>query len=195
MGCAAAIMTLKTKSDKPKSAEPKSEVKIDINESLDDFLGYELRPKRTQHSKKTILQRKEKNKKRVYFIGFISTAVIATSFILMNLYFQLGRDTDSYNEIWNVLWLVFGKIIFTIALFAFLINVCVIFDKFPKAIANNYMIQLIGNLSFCIYGWHYNLLHLSIGANQTYQAYSDYMYMGAFFWVFVSAFFVGAWFS
>jgi len=195
IGCAVGILTLKNPSTKPKKEEEKVDI-VAPNESAAKEklkLGYDILPKNSGHSKKSKVERRNKMQKKVYIIGIISFAVIAASFILMFKYFQLGYDTHQNHQIYNTIWLVFGKIIFTIALFACLINMCLVFQKFPKAIANNTTIQLIGNVSFCLYGWHYNFLYWSIGGSESFLPYTDYMYMGAFFWVFFTGFLAATW--
>ena len=95
----------------------------------------------------------------------------------------------------NALWLTFGKLVFVTTVMLLLISVCKTNKNFPKMIANNAMIQVIGNLSFSIYCWHYVVLLWVTQASETNGPISSYFYYGCFFWVLLVTFPIALWTS
>ena len=94
--------------------------------------------------------------KKIFIIGFICFIMICTSAVLMHYFFQVGHPANNVkNHTLNALWLTFGKIIFVASVMLGLISLCQSNKAFPQMVANNASIQLIGNLSFSIYCWHF----------------------------------------
>lgn len=111
----------------------------------------------------------------------------------MNMYFQIGNDTHKLGKFVNMCWLNFGKLIFVTSVMVMLIQLCSYNENIPKAIANSAPVQLIGNLSFSMYGWHYLILQYSICVSETDTNFLDYFLFGAFFWVFSITFVIALW--
>ena len=93
------------------------------------------------------------------------------------------------------MWLTFGKLVFVTSIMMLLISVCKTNEDFPKMIANNAVIQVMGNLSFSIYGWHYIVLLWAVQADETNVPISAYYYYGCFFWVLFFTFPIALWTS
>ena len=161
IGCSVALASLKS----PKPQQPKPEIKVETNlqhnqqfTDLQTKLNYQVKPEKTSNAVKNKEIKQSKNMRCVYIVGFISLVVIIASFVTMNRYFQMGNDSKPYGIYVSALQTVFGKIFFVSSVMILLIVLCRYFENFPKAIANNAVIQLIGNLSFSMYGWHYIML-------------------------------------
>lgn len=138
---------------------------IDVNLIEDDSEGHVLKRKNSKIPVENIIQAEKIYDKEVRkperdntcitaLIGIVSIGIIVASFYLMNKYFQAGRPFVT-SQFWNMMWLVFGKVIFVLVVMIFLISLSYTFKKFPKFIANNAAIQLICNLSFSMYIVHY----------------------------------------
>lgn len=111
----------------------------------------------------------------------------------MNMFFNFGSDFSRVGKLANIMWVTFGKLIFVTSVMVLLINICKTNESIPKAIANCASIQLIGNLSFAMYGWHYIVIFYSIGVSQTYAYWADYNYYGVFLWVIFWTFLLAFW--
>jgi len=72
--------------------------------------------------------------------------IVVTNFVILHYYFQAGRLPGTVSSLFvNALYTTFGKIIFVTAVMILLLTVAQVFEEFPKRIANNSVIQLIGN--------------------------------------------------
>jgi peptidoglycan/LPS O-acetylase OafA/YrhL len=131
-----------------------------------------------------------------WVVGGVCLCLIILSACLMHYYFQQGYPKDNVKSLTlNALWLTFGKLVFVTAVMLVLISVCKTYENFPKMIANNATIQLIGNLSFSIYCWHYIVLTWVVQASETNDKISPYYYYGCFFWVLFVTFPISLWTS
>jgi len=207
IGTAVAIIGWKPpKKDGKKSAGNKPQVKqsnthlttpglTTPEDSLRASLNYDIRPKETITSRRKKGMIKKLQEKTSLILGIVSFVIIAASFALMNMYFQIGCDFSRVSTTLNALWLTFTKIIFTTAVMVMLIQICKTNERIPKAIANNSVIQLISNLGFSMYGWHYVILWYSIACAETYAGFADYFLIGCFFWVFFFTFLIALWTS
>jgi len=108
-----------------------------------DNIGVQVRPERTEESKKNY---KKSLKMRTTLIGFFSFAYVVASFLVVHYYFQLGWPIDKVNSLTiNALYLTFGKMFFVVTVMAMLIAISQTYKSFSKTIGNNCVIQLIGN--------------------------------------------------
>jgi peptidoglycan/LPS O-acetylase OafA/YrhL len=117
-------------------------------------------------------------------VGAVCLCLIIILACLMHNYFQLGYPKDYVKSpTLNALFLTFGKLIFVATLMLLLISVCKTNENFTKMIANNAVIQVIGNLSFSIYCWHFIVVLWSAQASETSPPISAYYYYGCFLMV------------
>jgi peptidoglycan/LPS O-acetylase OafA/YrhL len=196
-GTTVALMTLP--SDKP---APKPQVTTNRPDQVTPKVivgtgnDYEVRPTETEHSKISKTRRVGAAKGKLFLIGAVCLVIVLGNFYILHYYFQIGRSpTLVPSLLLNALYTTFGKIIFVTAVMALLITISHVNKEFPKTIANNATIQLIGNLSFSIYCWHYAILFWSCNSNQTNTPYLDYYYYGCFMWIFVVTLVPACWTS
>ncbi len=114
----------------------------------------------------------------------------------MHYYFQQGYPKDNVKSLTlNALWLTFGKLVFVTSVMLLLISVCKTYENFPKMIANNAVIQVIGNLSFSIYCWHGIVMSWGGWSSETNGPVSAYYYYGCFFSDLIFIFPIALWTS
>jgi peptidoglycan/LPS O-acetylase OafA/YrhL len=186
MGVTVALVMLPSENQEPTPAPAvnNSTIVAQVSDGPNPDMGYEIRPAVTEHAKKQAQQKVESAQKNTWVVGGVSLCLIVLSACLMHYYFQLGYPKDHVKSLTlNALWLTFGKLVFVTTVMLLLISVCKTNENFPKMIANNAMIQVIGNLSFSIYCWHYIVLTWVVQASETNGPISPYYYYGCFFWV------------
>jgi peptidoglycan/LPS O-acetylase OafA/YrhL len=186
MGVTVALVMLAPENKKPTRAPAvnNSTTVPQVSVGPNSDLGYEIRPAVTEHVKKQAQQKIESAQMTTWVVGGICLCLIILSACLMHYYFQMGYPKDYVKSpTLNALWLTFGKLVFVTTVMLLLISVCKTNENFPKMIANNATIQVIGNLSFSIYCWHYIVLTWVVQASETNGPISPYYYYGCFFWV------------
>lgn len=196
MGSAVGIITTKPAGRTNKRVEtaiPVNKLNTPDQSFLNTTQNYEIIPNKTYCSIKIDRTKKQHTSNTNYILGITSGLIVVLSFILMNQIFQVGNDLEKAGRLLNALWLTFGKIIFVVAAMILLIQICKTNPRIPKAIANNAPIQQIGNLSFSMYGWHYIVLYYSISCAESDANFPDYMFVGAFWWVFFFTFILALW--
>jgi peptidoglycan/LPS O-acetylase OafA/YrhL len=106
-------------------------------------------------------------------IGLGSFLIIATHSYLLHFYFQHGRDQSKYNPWYNTIFISFGKFFFVGSVMLFLIMLCKNIKALPNFIANNSVIQFLGNLSFTYYLCHIVVI-ITFGFNDQDVEYVDH---------------------
>jgi peptidoglycan/LPS O-acetylase OafA/YrhL len=106
-------------------------------------------------------------------IGLGSFVIIATHTYLLHFYFQHGRDQTKNNLWFSTIFISFGKFFFVGSVMIFLIMLCKNFKALPNFIANNSMIQFLGNLSFTYYLCHIVVI-MTFGYNDQDVEYVDH---------------------
>jgi peptidoglycan/LPS O-acetylase OafA/YrhL len=186
MGVTVALVMLAPENKKPTPAPAvnNSTTVAQVSVGPNSDLGYEIRPAVTEHAKKQAQQKIESAQMTTWVVGCVCLCLIILSACLMHYCFQIGYPKDYVKSpTLNALWLTFGKLVFVTTVMLLLISVCKTNENFPKMIANNATIQVIGNLSFSIYCWHYIVLMWLVQASETNGPISPYYYYGCFFWV------------
>ena len=154
IGCLFAYMTMKPDKEKEKVAdgETDKEVKKTEDELKEDFLHDEMKK-----------LKKRKAAKRMHLIFFLIRLVtLAAVTLILHYVFQWGRDLMSLNRFWTMSFLAFGKIAFIIGLMTILLVISFRFRGFDEHLAGNRFVQLIANLSFSMYLFHFPVIMIRI---------------------------------
>ena len=106
-------------------------------------------------------------------IGLGSFIIIATHTYLLHYYFQHGRDQAKNNTWASTIFISFGKFFFVGSVMLFLIMLCKNIKALPNFIANNSVIQFLGNLSFTYYLCHIVVI-ITFGFNDQDVEYVDH---------------------
>merc|ERR1712194_432117 len=192
MGVMVALVMLPGANPKPANQTPV----VNNSTVMNVDLGYEVRPSVTQHSKKKSEQKKKSSQLTTWAVGGVSLTLIIISAVCMHYFFQNGYPKDYVKSLTlNAMWTTFGKLVFVTTVMLLLISVCKSYKSFPKMIGNSAPIQVIGNLSFSIYAWHYLVLTWVCQASESYGQISAYYYYGCFFWVLLVTFPLALWTS
>ena len=142
IGCLYGLYTLKPRS--PSGAKTASQAQADIEQPL---TGKE----------------KDANKRRYNYakLAFF-LSIFAALTVIFHYYFQCGRSPQKLPQSVVSLFLVFGKIAFTIGLIGAFITFNGIFTGFSTWIAQNRLIQLIANTSYSCYLFHQNVIKIRL---------------------------------
>jgi peptidoglycan/LPS O-acetylase OafA/YrhL len=197
-GVTVALVMLDAENKKPTQAPAVNNITTvpKVSVGPNEHWGYEIKPSVTEDSKKRAQQKLESAQMNTKVLGAVCLCLIILSAYVMHYYFQMGYPIDNVKSpILNALWLTFGKLVFVITVMLLLISVCKTYETFPKMIANNAVIQVIANLSFSIYCWHYIVALWAAKTFETNMPNSAYYYYGNFFWVMIVTFPIALWTS
>jgi peptidoglycan/LPS O-acetylase OafA/YrhL len=84
-------------------------------------------------------------------------------------------------EFWHMLFILFGKIAFVIGFMATMLPLAARFKGIGNFIAKNRLMQLIGNVSFGGYLYHFTVIQLRINSQNTMPSYVFYDLFGNWF--------------
>jgi peptidoglycan/LPS O-acetylase OafA/YrhL len=162
--------------------------------SSGESLPYEVRPTETENGRRNQEKKIESGNVRTFWIGIVCVALLVFSAWSIHNYFAVGRPEDGIPLWVSAMQSNFGKVIFVTIVMVLLISICSTNKAFPTMIANNAMIQLVGQVSFGIYCWHQGLLLNIIGIlNEWAPPTSDYYFLGQFFMFFFISFWISLW--
>lgn len=126
-------------------------------------------------------QKERKKKRRIAKIKMmqniylaIGLAVIVGMTLLLHYVFQYGRDVPALGKLKNGLFIAFGKIVFVIGMMTVLLILGFKFKSFGNYVAKSTVLQLIGNLSFPMYLFHFTFILIrtyNLSALPTLQGY------------------------
>lgn len=88
----------------------------------------------------------------------IGLALVVGMTLLLHYVFQYGRNVPALGEFKNSLFIAFGKMIFVVGLMMSLLILGFKFKSFGNYVAKSTLLQLIGNLSFPMYLFHFTFI-------------------------------------
>lgn len=176
MGCLVSYMTMKG---------PRRPKKPEVAEGLEQPL---LNPEETAEKERLEKIRKSKKKKKqikmAKMIGNIAlvcgVVFMALDTLALHYKFQWGRPskTDTSHTS-HVMFITFGKVIFVVSFMAILMPIAARFKAFGTFIAHNRLLQLIGNVSFGGYLYHFTVIMLRLNSQSVMPTYTFYDLFGA----------------
>ena len=167
IGCLFAYMTMKPDKKKEKVADGDADK---AGKKTEDELKEDL-----LHQEKKKKHKKRKATKRMQFIFFlIGFVALASVTLVLHYVFQWGRDVMSLNRFWTMSFLAFGKVAFIIGLMTVLLVISFTFRGFGEHLAGNRMVQLIANLSFSMYLFHFPVIYIRIYSLRSIPTYQGY---------------------
>lgn len=179
MGCLVSYMTMKGKR-RPKKKKPQPE-----GEGLQESLlnQQEIAEKERQEKFKQV-RRKNKKRKAAKLMGNIALVggliFMTLDTLALHYYFQWGRPSKKDVSLFNhVMFITFGKVIFVVSFMAILMPIAAKYKAFGNFIAQNRLLQLIGNVSFCGYLYHFTVIMLRINSQSVMPTYTFYDLFGA----------------
>ena len=152
IGCLFAYMSMKSEKKKPKEGagvapeapeKPKEDLQADLLKE----------EKRKERKRKAIVKMQ-----MIYFA--IGTAVTVAVTCVLHYIFQWGRKVMDISLFWNATFIAFGKIFFILGFMTMLLIIGFRFRGFGKYIAENRLLQLIANLSFTMYLFHFTMIQI-----------------------------------
>ena len=160
VGCLFAYATMKDEGKKKaKGEEKKAEEKVPEHEQ-------KLLDEKRKHKKMKVVR-------RLQTINFsVGLALITFITLILHYVFQWGRDVPSVARIWNVMFIAFGKILFVVGFMMVLLVVGFRFKGFGKYIAENRLMQLLANLSFSMYLFHFPLIKIRTFSQKSVPTYA-----------------------
>lgn len=175
MGCLVSYMTMKG----PKKHRP--ERRFTLEQPL--LSREEIAEIRHAYLEKKAKRRRRKKK----FIKFVLNVTLLVGLIAMILicfalhyYFQWGRPSKTdVHHFWHVMFITFGKVIFVTSFMAILMPIAAKYKAFGAFIAKNRLLQLIGNISFGGYLYHFTIIMVRMKSQDTLPTYTFYDLFGA----------------
>lgn len=144
--------------------------------------GKKKKEKKEEGETEPVLTEEEKEKKKHKkgrAIRAIYTKVLLGSFVLilgsslfLHYFFQWGRKIKSYAEISHACFITFGKLSFVFGFIGFFLALGNLFRGFSTAIASNRLLQLIANVSFSAYLYHFIIILLRTYNQQSISTYT-----------------------
>jgi len=163
MGCMVSYMTMKGPRRPKKSKEDKSE-------GLDEpLLSKEEKAELKKQEEEKNLRRKKRKKKVANMIGNISLVCGLIFMILdtlaLHYYFQWGRESKKVaSHFSHIMFITFGKAVFVISFMAIFMPIAAKYKAFGNFIAKNRLLQLIGNVSFGGYLYHFTVIMIRLNS-------------------------------
>lgn len=134
----------------------------------------------TEEQKKKHKHKKKKRGKIILLIVFlVGSALMIGDTLMLHYMFQWGRDSKQYSHHLHVFFVTFSKIIFVGSFMAILMPISFTYKGFSKFIAGNRLIQLMCNVSFTGYLFHFVVIMIRMHATETLPSYSFYDLLGA----------------
>lgn len=146
VGCLFAYMTQKDDAKKPKPTEKPAEGPV-LSEAEQQLLE-----ERKKHRKVRAIRKMQ----LINFAGGFTGLLGVT--LLLHFVFQWGRDIQKVGTLWNVVFIALGKIVFVICFMMVLLVIGFRFKGFGKYLAENRLVQLIANISFTMYLFHFTFI-------------------------------------
>lgn len=161
LGCLVAYITSKDKGAKKKHKKaPKREYTEEEKEA---------------HKKK----KKSRGKLILLIVFLVGSALMIADTLILHYMFQWGRNSKQYSHHLHVLFITFGKVIFVSSFMAILMPISFTYKGFSKFIAENRLIQLLGNISFTGYLFHFVVILIRMHGTESLPSYSFYDLLGA----------------
>lgn len=177
MGCLMSYMTMRGPPRKPREA-PKPE---GFEEPL---LSEEQKAEVVRQEEEKNERRKKKKKAAAKLMGNIVLVcgTVAMIFVCCALHykFQWGRNSKKDTPLfWHVMFITFGKVIFVTSFMAILMPIGAKYKAFGEFIAKNRLLQLIGNVSFGGYLYHFTVIMYRINNTSALPTLTFYDLFGA----------------
>lgn len=155
--------------------------KLEIEEPL---LNEEEQAKKEREEKEKKARRKRKRIKAAKRMGNIAliAGLICMTLDTMALHyvFQWGRKSKKIaGQFAHVMYITFGKAVFVASFMAILMPIAAKYKAFGNFIAQNRLLQLIGNISFGGYLYHFTVIMLRLNSQVTMPTYKFYDLFGA----------------
>lgn len=134
-------------------------------------------------AKKEVFAKKVRNNKKKLgkIMALISIVLLISMTLILHYYFQCGLGAKYVNSIWlHALFITFGKLVFVLSTMILLNTIVKIWKDVPYFIANNAIIQIIGNLSFAMYLYHYTMINFRVGNQEDVSYQTNYFVFGGF---------------
>jgi hypothetical protein len=110
----------------------------------------------------------------------IGLVAMALDSLILHKYFQWGRPSKKLvSHTSHVMFLTFGKAVFVISFMAILMPIAAKYKAFGNFIAKNRLLQLIGNVSFGGYLYHFTVLMIRRNSVSNIPTYKFYELFGA----------------
>ena len=165
VGCIFAFMTTKDKESQKKGPGKESVVTTEKGSTVGEAAkapAGEKSPEEIERDKEADERRKRRKLKLlrkiqlIYFAAGLAGLVFITC--ILHYYFQWGRRVQDLKEVWNALFITFGKFFFVLCFMTVLLMIGFRFKGFGDYIAGNRLLQLIANLSFTMYLFHFTFI-------------------------------------
>ena len=160
IGCLFAYMTQKDDAKKPKQPEKQEEGPI-LTESEQKLLE-----ERKKHRKMRAIRKMQLINFVVGFAGLLGVTLV------LHYVFQWGRNVQNVATIWNVMFIALGKIIFVICFMMVLLVIGFRFKGFGKYLAENRLVQLVANVSFTMYLFHFTFIIIRTYSQKSIPTYA-----------------------
>lgn len=172
LGCLFAYMTMKPEKKKGKHVEGEAKHTEGDTHKNEKHTG-DLKEDLVHDDAKKHKKRRSARKMQLIFfiIGFTLFSGVT---LILHYYFQWGRDVMHMNRFWTMSFLAFGKFFFIIGLMLVLLITSFRFKGFGEYIGKNRLIQLIANLSFTMYLFHFPILYIRVYSLKSVPTYSGY---------------------
>jgi peptidoglycan/LPS O-acetylase OafA/YrhL len=169
MGCLISYLTMRGSrgGGKKKKKEVKQEGQTeDLAEPL---LNPEEVAEKERLEKEKKDRRRRRAKKRAALLGNIALvlglAFMTLDTLALHYYFQWGRPSkEKVSHFGHVMFITFGKVIFVFSFMAILMPIAAKYKAFGNFIAKNRLLQLIGNVSFGGYLYHFTVIMLRLNS-------------------------------
>jgi hypothetical protein len=173
-GCLVSYMTMRGPKRKKPEPEALEEPLLNPEEVAEK--------KRIEEEKKA--RRKRKKKKAAIMIGNIALTCGLVFMILdcliLHYYFQWGRPSKTdVSHFSHVMFITFGKAVFVVSFMAILMPIAARYKAFGAFIAKNRLLQLIGNISFGGYLYHFTVIMVRLNSQSVMPTYTFYDLFGA----------------
>jgi len=149
--------------------------------AADNPLATEEEKKRAVEWAESKKKRKKKKANMKLFIVFLVGSMLMLGITLsLHYMFQWGRDSKKYGHFAHVMFITFGKIIFVLSFMAILLPISFTYKGFGNFIATSKLLQLIGNISFPGYLYHFTVIMMRMHSTEALPTYTFYDFLGAF---------------
>lgn len=143
----------------------------------------EKKPKKEyteEQKKKFKAKKKRKGRLMLLIIFLVCSTIMIVNTLILHFIFQWGRAKSNANHFSNVMFITFGKVAFIVSFLGILMPISFTFKAFGKFIADNRLIQLIGNISFTGYLFHFTVILMRMYGTEALPTYTFYDFLGCF---------------
>jgi peptidoglycan/LPS O-acetylase OafA/YrhL len=162
IGCLFAYMTMKDDSKKKPKHHEEAHAELNEEEKKEKLLQDERRKKRKIAAIKL--------QQNIYFAVALTGLVGIT--LLLHFKFQWGRNVADLGTTANVLFITFGKVVFVLSFMTVLLIIGFRFKGFGAYIAKNRLLQLVANLGFSMYLFHFTSIMIRTYSQKSIPTYA-----------------------